>query len=242
MPNQYFQFKQFIIQQHKTAMKVCTDACLFGAWLADKLYTKQITARNILDIGTGTGLLSLLLAQKATVNIDAVEIDKAAAQQALENFSSSPFSTQLHLYPVSFQNFTANTKNKYDLILSNPPFFENDLKSSEAGKNLSKHEDNLSLTSILALSKTLLKPGANIALLLPATRLPQLLTLTKQQHLYCNYILMVKQTPAHKPFRVCSILNEKQTALTEEEIIIKTKDGAYTNAFTQLLKDYYLYL
>src|SRR3954469_11797521 len=126
MANNYFSFKQFIIHQDKCAMKVCTDACLFGAYVADRF---QITNSkfHVLDIGAGTGLLSLMLAQKnSTVQIDAVEIDKAASEQAKENFKHSLWRDRLHIHHQPIQEFGMNT---YNLIISNPPFYENDLKS-----------------------------------------------------------------------------------------------------------------
>ena len=119
MSNNYFQFKQFTIHQDKCAMKVCTDACLFGAFVANEIQDKTIN--HILDIGAGTGLLSLMLAQKSNAAIDAVEIDKSTYEQAEENISQSSWKEKITVYNSGIADFYSNYK--YDLIISNPPFF-----------------------------------------------------------------------------------------------------------------------
>ena len=118
--NSWFQFKQFTVHQDKCAMKVCTDACLFGAWVANKLVQNKITAKNILDIGCGTGLLSLMLAQKTNAVIDSVEIDASAFDQAKQNISLSSWKEKIQLYHNSINNFEPLTR--YDFIICNPPF------------------------------------------------------------------------------------------------------------------------
>ena len=134
MSNTYFQFKQFTIHQDKCAMKVCTDACMLGAWTAGKLGGSGIN--NILDIGCGTGLLSLMLSQKINASIDAVEIDADAAKQAGENISASPWAANIRVIHTSLQEFMP--KKKYDLIICNPPFYENDLRSEHENKNVDR--------------------------------------------------------------------------------------------------------
>lgn len=131
MANSYFQFKEFTVRQERASMKVCTDACLFGAYAANQLIF--INPAECLDIGTGTGLLSLMLAQKIPANIDAVEIEYASYSQAKGNFEHSPWREQLNVFHTDINQF--QSEKKYNCIISNPPFFEKDLKSEDEKKN-----------------------------------------------------------------------------------------------------------
>src|ERR1044072_8473103 len=124
MPNNFFRFKQFVVKQNKSAMKVCTDACLFGAWAASIIQNSKYKIQSIVDVGTGTGLLSLILAQKIdTAIFDAVEIDKAAAGQAKDNFQSSIWKERMCIHHSSIQQFASSPVCKYDCMISNPPFY-----------------------------------------------------------------------------------------------------------------------
>ena len=126
MGNQYFQFKRFTVQQAGSAMKVCTDACIQGAFTAAYIREQLPGASPVLDIGAGTGLLSLMLAQSGNGTIDAVELDAAAAQQAAENFAASPWSERLRVFHTDIAHF--NPAQRYPFIITNPPFFDNDLQ------------------------------------------------------------------------------------------------------------------
>ncbi len=152
-------------------MKVSTDACLLGALVND-----NITAAHILDIGTGTGLLSLMMAQKfPSAIIEAVEIEQNAFQQAQENFSNSIWKDRLKVHLSSIQNFAKNNSaQKYDLIISNPPFFENDLLSPDKKTNIAKHSTDLTLKELLACAFELLNDNGFIYLLLPFRRMDEL--------------------------------------------------------------------
>ena len=238
MANNYFRFKQFTVQQENCAMKVCTDACLFGAYVADQVKTKA--ANNILDIGTGTGLLSLMLAQRVPALIDAVEIDEAAFLQVKENFEQSPWKERLFVFNTDVTKF--ETEKKYACIISNPPFFENDLKSNDSNKNNAKHDTSLTLDKLLQVVKKLLKDDGLFAVLLPYHRVEYFIAAAKEIELLLNKKILVKQTEKHDYFRGMLVFSKQQSALSEETISIKTEDEKYTVRFAELLKDYYLYL
>jgi len=221
-------------------MKVCTDACLFGAYIAAALADGKLTATNILDIGTGTGLLSLMLAQKTNAGIDAVEIDNAAYYQAKGNFEHGPFREQLHVFHSDIAQFDATKK--YDCIISNPPFFEKDLKSSDHTKNAAKHDTTLTLQQLLdSVIKHLTGEGF-FAILLPYHRINYFVEEAEKKGLYLSKKILVKQTPLHAWFRGILIFTRHQTVPTKEEISIRDNMGDYTAKFIDLLQDYYLYL
>lgn len=248
MSNSYFQFKQFTIHQDRSAMKVTTDSCLFGAWVADRIKTEKITINNCLDIGTGTGLLSLMLAQKIEATIDAIEIEEKAAQQAIENVANSPWKNNINISTTNATKFIS--KSFYDLIISNPPFYENELKSPKEERNIAHHSEELSLENLLTIIKKHLSPTGIFALLLPYKRLDQLKKLLIDYGFSLSQITMVKQSVSHDFFRIMLIGKLKSGEIIEtltDELAIKedSKNGlppAYTPEFIRLLKDYYLHL
>ncbi len=238
MPNNYFQFKQFKIQQEKSGMKVCTDSCLFGAWIANKLEAKIIHPKTILDIGSGTGLLSLMTAQKSNGMIDAIEIDENSFLQTKENFSECRWSERLQPFHTDIKNWNSNLK--YDLIISNPPFFENDLKATQQNKNVAKHNDVLTFSELLQSIKNNLANEGAFAVLLPYYRIEYFKNLAAENDFYLQDELLVKQTPKHFYFRGILFFGTKPVSLVSNELIIKNKEGNYTEEFNFLLKDYYL--
>lgn len=221
-------------------MKVCTDACLFGAYTANLLAKENSTVENLLDIGTGTGLLSLMLAQKTTIPIDAVEIDNRAYRQAAGNFRHSPWKDKLAVFNTDIKAFSP--EKKYDCIISNPPFFEGDLKSEDSNKNAAKHDSTLTLQELLDRVKDLLSDKGIFAVLLPSKRVKQFIEEAEKNGLYLFHRAMVKQTPLHSQFRGMLYFSRQQSISTKKEIAIKDEMGDYSPKFIELLKDYYLYL
>ncbi len=219
-------------------MKVCTDACLFGAIVANEL--QQLTAKNILDIGTGTGLLSLMLAQKTTAVIDAVEIETAAFAQAQENMAQSPWNKTIDVFNCAIQQFKSNKK--YDAIISNPPFFENDLKPIAKNKNFAKHEAALTFIELLNAVVTHLSDTGFFAALLPYHRSSYFIEESNKLSLHLKKNIKVRQTNKHQYFRAILIFSKEEATTQQTELTIKNEAGNYANEFIALLKDYYLYL
>ena len=241
MANPYFRFKQFTVYHHLSAMKVTTDACLFGAWVAAQLQKEKETFFQALDIGTGTGLLSLMVVQKNKAHLDAVEIDAGAAQQARDNFAQSPWAQKLHL--VEGDVNAVALEPQYDCIISNPPFYENDLTSPHKGRNLAHHSQQLKLEQLFGLIAQKLKANGSFFLLLPFKRKEEIELLLQQKGLHIHAELWAQQTINHTPFRL--LLQGGKAPKDQkgwETISIKDAAGQYTPPFVQLLQDYYLYL
>ncbi len=236
MSNNYFAFKQFTVWQSDCALKVCTDACLFGAWVAHQLTSNPPT--TILDIGTGTGLLSLQLAQKLpSAFIDAVELDPAAAAQAAQNAAATTFNIQVH--NADIKNYGGK---KYQHIISNPPFFENDLKSEHALKNQAMHSTTLSLQTLFTCVNDLMEPLGSFSALLPFTRANEVEALAQSHDYTVAHKAVVQQTPNHTPFRVMYIFSKAAIMDASETSIVIKENDRYTPIFLAYLKDYYLFL
>jgi tRNA1Val (adenine37-N6)-methyltransferase len=238
MANTYFQFKQFTVHQDRCAMKVTTDSCLFGAWVADCLLQKSYSGGGMLDIGTGTGLLSLMVRQAIPATIDAVDIDGDAAQQAVENVSASPFSS----IRVRHAGIETISGEPFDVIFSNPPFYENALASPDAGRDAAHHGSALRWRSLFPLIAKMLADDGLYFLLLPASREAEAMRLLVESGLFIHCLVRVRQTPAHPVFRLLIEGGKRPAKASEEAIIIRDGDGNYTAGFAQLLAPYYLYL
>jgi tRNA1Val (adenine37-N6)-methyltransferase len=239
MGNSFFKFKEFVVEQDKCAMKVCTDACLFGAWLAD-IFSKEKNIEHVLDIGAGTGLLSLMLAQTIDSSIDAIEIDSDAATQCRQNFENSVWKERLNVFNTSIQEF--DSAKKYKLIISNPPFFDNDLKSPDNKKNAAMHSTSLSLKELFGAVKVYLPKSGIFAVLLPFHRSDECKKMALDFALEVTHEMLVRQTPQHDFFRVMLLFSTQQKELVQEEIIIESSKGKYSKRFVELLKSYYLKL
>jgi tRNA1Val (adenine37-N6)-methyltransferase len=238
MSNSFFRFREFVVCQDKCAMKVCTDASLFGAWLAGKVSD----CRKMLDIGTGTGLLSLMVAQKSTGTIDAVEIDGDAASQAEANFGGSPWADRLQVVNKPIQEYWIGSPGgSYDLIFSNPPFFGNDLKSPDSRKSLALHGAGLNFEDLTECVRHLLAPGGLFSVLIPYHRSEEFERLALQKGLYMADKINVRQTPQHTYFRTMYLFcNKPPKVFAASEVVIKGDDHKYTREFSGLMEDYYL--
>ncbi len=236
MGNSHFRFKQFTIRQDRCAMKVTTDACLFGAWIN----SKGMTAERMLDIGAGTGLLSMMIAQGTNVKIDAVEIEEGCFEQLCSNINESIFASSISPLKADIRLF--ETEKKYDLIVSNPPFYEKQLKSEQSEINLARHSDQLTLIELFVQVKKWISENGRFYLLMPHFRKMECIELASSQGLFPTAIALAKQSILHEPFRVMFEFSTFGKATETEEIVIKKNASVYTDAFILLLKDYYLKL
>ncbi len=248
MANSYFQFKQFTVHQDRCAMKVTTDGCLFGAWITEQVRSMKSDVRGgpddqLLDIGTGTGLLSLMVAQKTTALIDAIEIDNDAFEQAKENAANSPWSERINVIHANVKEFPFSKQ--YDVIFSNPPFYENELKSGNSKKNRAHHDESLLLDELLCIIKNNLQPGGRFFLVLPYKRNEEIDTAVKNNNLRVCHKVLVRQSVNHNYFRIMirgEHQQEKSDRYITTQLAIKNEKQEYTPEFIGLLKDYHLYL
>ncbi|MBU3744187.1 MAG: methyltransferase [Sediminibacterium sp.] len=235
MPNDYFQFQQFRVQQQHAAMKVCTDACIFGAWLAREW--KGATG-NVLDIGTGTGLLSLLIAQQTECRIDAIEIESAACQEAAENFKASPWANRIRAIEGDIKNY--QPEQLYEYVICNPPFYEQDLVSEDVKRNVALHSSAVTLETLISRMNSLLKPGGKWALLLPVRRREYANEIAGMNGWELKKECIIRNQPDSKPFRHCLIFSKQPSQATATEAVYIKENGSYSEWMQQLLQPYYL--
>jgi tRNA1Val (adenine37-N6)-methyltransferase len=237
MPNPFFRFKEFTVRQEHCAMKVTTDACILGAWFAAKLrdYT------YVLDLGSGTGLLLLMLAQKLRSEIHGIELDLDAFRQLKENVDHCNWRDKVRVMIGDARTFHFPVK--YDFIISNPPFYENQLESTIDKVNLARHSSSLSLTDLFTVLKENLASDGSAGILLPFSREAECITVARDHGFHLSEILRVRQTPSHGWFRtILHFTPYKAGPLLENTLTIKNGQEEYTPEFTELLKDYYLKL
>lgn len=241
MANTYFKFKQFTVEQGRCAMKVTTDSCLFGAWTA--FQCRDAMAPKVLDIGTGTGLLSLMFSQQINCDIDAIEIEQNAFEQAAGNFNASPWNSNIRAIHADARSFVF--ERPYDIIISNPPFYENDLLSADSSKNKAHHDESLLLEELMTIIKTNLVHKGRFFIMLPSRRAQQIENICNEAALAITYKTMVRQSTRHDPFRIMLMgahSSGNNEAPVADEIAVKDNADNYTPVFQQYLRDYYLYL
>ncbi len=229
-----FHFLHFSLFHHRSTMKVGTDAILLGRWAS------TLPADWILDIGTGCGLLPLMLAQKGIAAADAVDLDAASAHEAAENFAASQWRSILHAHHFDIRMFDSGRK--YDLIVSNPPFFTDFSKSMAERKNKARHtEDNLSFSELLNAAHRLLTPDGRFALVLPCLESKRFLKEARQQGFHLHRQMLIVPIEGEEPNRINMELRLQPAQQIEtESFVIRKTDGAFTKQYTDFLKNYYL--
>ncbi|MFD2717400.1 tRNA1(Val) (adenine(37)-N6)-methyltransferase [Hymenobacter monticola] len=241
MPNDYFQFQRFRIEQSQCAMKVSTDACLLGA-------AADLTgATRLLDIGTGTGLLALMAAQRhAAAEIEAVEIDAAAATQAAANAAVSPWAKRLKIYGMSLAQYAATQPQPFSHILCNPPFFRQSLRSPNAARTTARHEaaDTLSFEALAAFAAQFLQAEGLLTVLLPPLEMQDFEGEAAKLGLHPTSRLVVRHRPGSRPLRHITGFRKRVQAVVETELFIRTtgSETDYSPEFQALLAGFYLAL
>ena len=234
-----FRFKEFTIHQDKTAMKVGTDGVLLGAWSSVDFYPD-----SILDIGSGTGIIALMLAQRSdAMTIDAVEVDENAYEQTVENFEASDWADRLYCYNATFNEFTDEIDDEeetYDLIVSNPPFYTDDFETVNEARNKARFTSSLSFENlIIGVSKILSEKGM-FSVIIPYKEEAFFINLAKEQNLFLNRVCYVKGNTTSAIKRVLMEFSFHPSEIKEENLVIEIERHLYTEDYINLTKDFYL--
>ena len=236
MANEGFCFKQFSIKHDKCAMKVGTDAVLLGAW------TSPDNSERILDIGTGTGIIALMLAQKSSANIDAIDIDENACLQAKENINNSKWNNKISVHHTSLQKFSENTSAKYDLIISNPPYFIDCSKATGLERTNARHADTLPYQELLNGVVKLLSAKGKFYVILPLKEGELFRDMAEEKKIYLSRLTRV-HTRADKSTekRWLMQFEPERKTFSEDSLTIELDERHnYTEEYKALTKDYYI--
>jgi tRNA1Val (adenine37-N6)-methyltransferase len=232
-----FQFKQFTINQDQCAMKVGTDGVLLGAWCPIKNHPF-----SVLDIGSGTGILSLMLAQRSNAEqIDALEIDENAYEQCVENFESSPWGDRLFCFHAGLDEFMDEPEDEYDIIISNPPFYSEDYKTESGPRDLARFQDALPFEDLIEAAQLLLSENGIFAVIIPFKEEEKFIALAGDFDLLPFRITRVKGTSTTEIKRsLLAFSFIRKEKIDEDELIIETARHQYTEEYIALTKDFYL--
>jgi tRNA1Val (adenine37-N6)-methyltransferase len=233
MSNQYFQFKQFTVWHDKCAMKVGTDGVLLGAW------ANICNVNSVLDIGTGTGLVALMIAQRCTADIVALEIDENAAVQAAENKEKSPWKERILVHHTDFKAYTSDKK--FDLIVSNPPYFSNSLLSPDQKRSTARHTNELSYQELIKGASQLLSENGEFSMIIPSDNLDNLKNIAEEYNLYIIRQTNILPKPDSASKRVLITLSFDKTICTKtDELVVELSRHQYSKDYIALTKEYYL--
>lgn len=232
-----FKFKQFAVNQDRCAMKIGTDAVLLGAWCPI-----DNNPKSILDVGAGTGILALMLAQRTNADqIDALEIDEEAYEQCVENFENSPWADKLFCYHAALDEFVDDPEDEYDLIISNPPFYSEDFKTTDEQRDLARFQDAMPFEDLIEAADLLLSENGTFAVVIPYKEEERFIDLCAEYELYAVKATRVKGS--HKTPIVRSLLAFRRyelSVLTADELVIEINRHEYTDDYINLTQDFYL--
>ncbi|WP_452597718.1 tRNA1(Val) (adenine(37)-N6)-methyltransferase [Pontimicrobium sp. MEBiC01747] len=231
-----FKFKQFEVNQDQCAMKIGTDGVLLGAWATIK--NKPF---SVLDIGAGTGIIGLMLAQRSDAEIiDALEIDELAYEQCVDNFEASPWGDRLFCYHADLAEFTEEIDDKYDLIISNPPFYSEDFKTDNTQRDLARFTDAMPFEHLVDSASKLLAEQGSFCTIIPFKEEAHFITLASKVNLHVNTILRVRGNAQTELKRSLIELSFNKSTIKSSELTIETARHEYTEDYINLTKDFYL--
>ncbi|MBF4472130.1 tRNA1(Val) (adenine(37)-N6)-methyltransferase [Flavobacterium sp. HJJ] len=232
-----FEFKQFSVEQDRCAMKIGTDGVLLGAWTP--IVNNPF---SVLDIGAGTGIIALMLAQRsAAEQIDALEIDEEAYEQAADNFENSPWNDRLFCFHAGLDEFVEEPEDEYDLIVSNPPFYSEDYKSSDDQRDLARFQDAMPFEELIEAAALLLSENGIFTVIIPFKEEEKFIALAKEYELFPLKITRVKGTPNSQTKRSLLAFSRNEIIkFSVDELIIETARHIYTPDYIELTKDFYL--
>ena len=231
-----FKFKEFSVKQEHSAMKIGTDGVLLGAWT-----TVTPQPFSILDIGAGTGVIALMLAQRSAAEIiDALEIDAPAYEECVDNFEQSPWGDRLFCYHADLKEFTEEIEASYDCIVCNPPFYSEDSKSKNTQRAVARFQDAMPFQHLLESVEQLLSKNGSFSTIIPYKEEAHFMALAKKQQLYINRITHVKGHPDAPVKRSLIEFTRKTSKIETNTLIIETDRHVYTDAYRSLTKDFYL--
>jgi len=231
--NNWFEFKQFRIEQEKAAMKVGTDGVLLGAWAPVK------DALRILDVGTGTGLITLMLAQRSNAWIDAVEINKLACEEAEFNFAQSAWNDRLKIFNTDFREFADLPCEPYDLIVSNPPYFVNSLKTKNAALSVARHDELLSFGQLIIGAQKLLNKTGRFCVIIPFTSCTDFRESARLAGFYLRQLTRIIPKYGRSPKRVLLEFTIEPGYPVENEFTILDENGYFTDNYKTLTSPFY---
>ena len=233
MPNPYFAFKQFTVRHDRCAMKVGTDGVLLGAW------TDLSHSRRILDIGTGTGLIALMLAQRSMdARITAIDLDSAAVEQAQENIQASPWKDRIEALQQDICTYHPNET--FDTIVSNPPYFIDSLKCPDGQRNTARHTDTLDADRLIGKVSELLTSGGRFSIILPAEQTEDLIRVAGEKGLHPSRQTWVITRPGLSPKRILMEFRKTPITLQPDELVIELERHVYSEEYIALTKEFYL--
>jgi tRNA1Val (adenine37-N6)-methyltransferase len=232
-----FQFKQFSVNQDQTAMKIGTDGVLLGAWTPI-----ENNPKSVLDIGTGTGIIALMLAQRSEAEqIDALEIDESAYEQAVENFENSPWGDRLFCFHAGLDEFVDDPEDEYDLIVSNPPFFSEDYRSENEQRDLARFQEAMPFEELVEAADLLLSENGIFSVIIPFNEEDRFIELCAEFELFPIKVTRVKGASNTKIIRSLLAFKRYELAvLTADELVIEISRHEYTPEYISLTKDFYL--